>query len=155
VPWIRSPETQVPFLLPRSSTDAPRPLTINFAWCRETESASIYTAHRPVAADERLALRHFNRLTAPNQPAHRRTAQPCRFSDDGITDERVANAVQCANKPAFGRRVAQRFAKLRDEYRKACFGNMYVGPQRCVQIFVGDGVGPAPDEDHQQVESFR
>ena len=31
VPWMRSPATQVPFLLPRSSIDASRPATVSLA----------------------------------------------------------------------------------------------------------------------------
>ena len=41
VPWMRSPATHVPFLLPRSSIETSRPVTFSRAWWRETESASI------------------------------------------------------------------------------------------------------------------
>src|SRR5688572_16757828 len=41
VPRMRSPATQVPFLLPRSSIETSRPSTFSRAWWRDTESASI------------------------------------------------------------------------------------------------------------------
>ncbi len=36
MPWMRSPSTHVPFLLPRSSIDTSRPVALSRAWWRET-----------------------------------------------------------------------------------------------------------------------
>ena len=52
-------------------------------------------------------------------------------------------------------RIAERFAKLRDERCKARLGDMNAGPERGVQLLVWYGVRLVPDEDQQQVERFR
>ena len=63
--------------------------------------------------------------------------------------------MQRANDATTVSGIAERFAKLRDERRKARLGDMNAGPERGVQLLVRYGVRLVPDEDQQQVERLR
>ena len=79
----------------------------------------------------------------------------CAAGDDRLADERVADPVHGANHAAIIGRISERFAKLRDERRKAGLGDMNPRPERGVQLLVRHGVRLVPDEGQQQFEGFR
>ena len=80
-------------------------------------------------------------MAAPDQPAHGRPGHRCVAGDDRISDERVADPVERANHAAIARRIAECFAKLRDERRKARFRDMNAGPERRMQLLVRTALG--------------
>ena len=75
--------------------------------------------------------------------------------DGRLADKGVADAVQRPNHATIFGGIAERFAELRDERRKARLGDMHAGPERGVQLRMRYRVWLVPDEDQQQLERFR
>ena len=154
VPWIRSPATQVPFLLPN---------------LRSRPRVRLHSAERGGA---RSSPHRFE------QCIHGRDRSPIRPLAHQMTRRARSAGTRARRRPVYGRRRPhlrcrhnrrggacgspdhrQRYRRapceLSHERRKARLGDMHARPECRVQLLVRYDVRPVVDENHQQLERFR
>ena len=159
-PSTRRPPTSVPFLLPRSRSVTPSPVTTMRACWRDTRPEGMVKTHsgsRPTrfspTASGTIRSPHSSAqpVSGPPRPAPSRHR---RRRPDG-PHEGVAEALDRAHEARLAGAIVQGPSDLADDPGKARLPHEGVRPEPVAQLGFRERAGPRAEEDGQELEGLR
>ena len=160
---MRTPRTNVPFLLPRSSIDTSRPVTVTRAWCLETFGESRRIAYPGFASHDVLAVAETE-LAARGRRASTRAIGglrravrrgPACPTTTPAGREPIAESVHGLQESVGPRVVVDRVTDLAHRSGKARVRHEYARPDLVEQLLLRERARTVLDEDLQQLEGLR